>query len=271
MGFLQKLFSGFLLLSALLFATNCQTPQSNIEAINEPFEKKYGKEVEKINFSRTPTKQQDKEVTYSTAPTVEEVNESIAAKPGYYPYVDVSKFTQEKPVQTYMPDADTYESAASRNPSNAIPPNIFEVSYNTNLHPPFRRIGAEFDTINVPPQDAYGVKTAMSEKPYLLVGNDALQKSIDHINNDKTEMDVEISETLIREQKQMKRKAKMIKTFGEEGGIELASLEKNNEKKEEKIAAPKEENKKLEFNADTISAQGIKDAVTGIVSNMAKN
>ncbi len=202
---------------------------STDEQANKIFEKKYGAEVLKIQAERTPPKEKP-QMMHSSPPSAAEVQEILARDQDFYPYVDIAKFGEKFP-QSYAPNAETYEQLRAANPSNSLPPNIFEVTYNTALYPPFQRIGAEFDTIQVPVADVYGVKTAMSDKAYLLAGGDAMKRSIDLINNEKTAQDVEISEVLIKEKKRLERERKTAKIFGIQDQVELASLEKKGEKK----------------------------------------
>ena len=92
---------------------------------------------------------------------------------------------------------------------------MFEISYQSSSHSPFRAVGSEFDLINIPSEDYYGVKTAMSEKFYFLPGNGLLQKNINSISSDRSKNDVEISEVLIKEQRMLRKKRDMIRIFGE--------------------------------------------------------
>jgi hypothetical protein len=225
---LQKKFSfKFLLFSILpLLFSSCTS--NTLPTTNESFQKKYGKEVDKIKVERTPSKQMQKDLT--TPQSFGQYESEVVADPSlpnseYYAYVDVSKFGEKFP-QRYLPDGEAYEQNRGKNPSNSLPPDVFEVAYNVELYPAFRRVGAEFDGINIPKSDIYGVKTEISEKPYLLVGSNSLQKNLDHIETTRTAEDVEFSEILMKEQKQLRRKEKMIKIFGHDS-IELASLEKS--------------------------------------------
>lgn len=205
---------------------------NSLPTTNQYFQKKYGEQVNKIKAERTPSKEMQKDLLVPQA--FGQYESGAAADPSlpnseYYAYVDVSKFGEKFP-QKYLPDGEAYEQNRARSPSNSLPPDVFEVSYNIGIHPPFRKVGAEFDGINIPESDIYGVKTKALEKPYLLVGNNSLQKNIDHIEAARTAEDVEFSEILMKEQKQLRRKGKMIKIFGDDS-IELASLEKKSDRK----------------------------------------
>jgi hypothetical protein len=248
-------FSVFILLQLLL--PSCSSSQN----INEAFEKKYGKEIKKIKVARAPIKESNQQVVFITPPTEEEITASIAAESDYYPYVDVSKFGEKMP-QHYLPNAETYEQTKANNPANSLPSNMFEIAYNTTLYPAFRKTGTEFDRIEIPPTDVYGVKTEMSEKPYLLAGVDSLQKAIDQVSAEKTADDIEFSHILVKEQKQLHRQEKMEKIFGK-NSIELASLEKPAEKKEEK--------KESKENLNLPQSQANKAVISGFIRSIVKN
>ena len=232
MKFLKK-FLPELLFALLFLASSCNRPSPPREtnSYNDVFERKYGKEVEKIRATRSPMQQVSKEITTIQPPTEDELRTmNNKAGDNYYAYTDVSKFGEKVP-QNYLPNGEFYEATRGNNPSNSLPQNMFQVSYNTTLHPPFRRFGVEFDRIVIPASDVYGVKTEMSEKSYLLAGNSSLQKNVDQINAEKTAEDIEMSEILIDEQKQLRRKQRMQKTFGDDS-LEIALLENDSEKTE---------------------------------------
>jgi hypothetical protein len=199
-----------LLLMLLLFS--CSPSLDSYEA-NEDFVKKYNEEVLKINEQRKPTKQESEEVISSKAPTEKEVEEDIASKVEYYPYVGISQIG-DAPKQSNIPNLETYEQGTFTF-TNTLLPNIFEVSYNLALYPPFSRIGTEFDAINVPKSDAFGVTTELSSKSYLLAGNNSLQRSIDSINSEKTDTDIEIAKMLVQEKKKMQKQNKTKQIFGD--------------------------------------------------------
>lgn len=256
--FSQKFYTILITISSLLFLLPSCSKQLNI---NETFEKKYGKEIEKIKVERAQAKESKQQVTSSMAPTAEEVARDIVAESDYYPYVDVSKFGEKTP-QNYLPNAESYEQTKANNPANSLPANMFEITYNTTLHPPFRKNDDAFDAIKIPPSDVYGVKTAMSEKAYLLAGNDVVQKTIDQINAEKTREDIEISHILIKEQKQLRRQEKMEKMFGK-NSVELTSLEKKEQKKEQEV--------ELKNAGNSSQNQSIGAAVSALIKSVVKN
>ncbi len=194
----------------------CFVSCSPINTVNSVFQKKYGKEVQKIANSRVaPKTSQKKENKLDFAsPQDELVNQPSPINSDYEQYyasVDPDEYAAVPP-RNFLPNGEVYEQG--KNTPEALAKNIFNISYRTALSPPFRKSGIEFDSINIPPQDSYGVVTVMSEKEYLLVGNNSLQKNIDYINNSRSLEDVEMSQILIKEQRQLRRKQKMIKVFG---------------------------------------------------------
>ena len=219
-----------ILIFFILITSSCAKKLS----INQSFQKKYGKQVERIKVERTPPKQLAEDNVVERGPSAEDWrnSEKIAGEE-YYAYVDVTKFSEDRMPQNFLPNGESYQNARAENPSNKLPEGMFEIAYNTNLHSPFRIIGAEFDGIEIPAEDAYNVKTAMSEKPYFLVGNEKLQRNINQINSQKTSQDIEISQILIKEEKQLKRKQKMIKIFGQDS-VEMAFLKEDIKKAEKK-------------------------------------
>ncbi len=224
MKLLQKFLPEFLFLLMSFSLLSCSTPDTQ----NAVFEEKFGASFEKVKAERTPAKGSDSRIVVLQAPTEADLRDMVnESNQNDYPYVDVNKFGERIP-QAALPNGEFYEQARMQSPSNALPPDLFEIGYNTQVHPAFRKTGAEFDTISVPPADVYGVKTEMSEKPYLLAGNDSLQKSIIGINSEKTAEDIELSEILIREQKQLKRKQKMREIFGSDA-LEMEAIEPDEE------------------------------------------
>jgi|GEM_PF-1187268 len=257
----NSFFQKAILVIFLLGTASCET-----ENINENFEKKYKNDVKQFTAARTQPNQTNGSISESpklnfAAPTPEvRISEnSNTLEPGseqYYANVDFEEYSQVQPKE-YMPNG----SEVARN-SSKLPPDMFELNYRAKLSPPFRKSGFEFDLINIPPQDSYGVKTAMSEKEYLLVGNKSLQKSVDQINATKSKEDVEISEILIKEQRQLKRRQKMIKMFGEDS-LPLDSAKSKNKGEDVKAksdAKDKMANKKQDKSADKTTQNAPADA-----------
>ena len=247
--------TNFLRILPLLFsflAYSCTPLQTvDIDQPNEDFSKRFGSQIETIKAARVP--QGDipgKQVMYSAAPTPDQIARETAGD--YYPYVDITKFGERIP-QSYLPTAEYYGQARANDPSNALPQNIFDITYNTALYPQFRRIGAEFDVIKIPPQDAYGVQTAMSDKTYLLPGRAAMMKAVDLIEDEKTAQDSEIGVILVAEKKQIIRKKKARKIFGESEDelAEEKDVKTKEKSKEESKAETKVSQAKQNANAES--------------------
>ncbi len=222
----MKFWQKFLLPLALLsLVASCFSRA--LPSVNADFEKKFNEDVSRINSDRISSSASSK-VTVMQSPSPAEIN---AQNRDYYAYVDVNKFNDKAP-EVYLPNGESYEQTKGSNPSNTLPPDMFEITYNLGLYPAFRRVGAEFDRIEIPPEDVYGVKTKLSDKAYLLAGNDSMQKAVDQINAQKTVQDIANSEILIAERKALRRKQLMEKTFGE-SEMTMASLdgEKGDSKK----------------------------------------
>jgi hypothetical protein len=94
-------------------------------------------------------------------------------------------------------------------------------------------------------------------------GNNSLQKNVDQINAEKTAEDIEMSETLINEQKQLRRKQRMQKTFGDDS-LELTLFE-NDSEKTEKIS-----DKKAEIKVKVNPASDQKDQQGGFTEKVQK-
>lgn len=207
------------LASLALFSCSKQTD------VNKTFNKKYSEEVKFIKSERTFPESKKKEILPLPLPSLEEFRNSDDGKlKNTYRYRNIARFADKKDVNT-SPNNESYENLADSN----VPPNVFEANYNTSFHVPFRRAGVEFDYIEIPERDVYGVKTAMSDKHYLFPGNASLKKNIIQIKAEQTSDDIENSETIIKEQRLLKRKQRMIRNFGSDSS-ELTPPEKNNEK-----------------------------------------
>ncbi len=221
--FLLRLRSISSLLFAICFLTSCFS--KTLPNVNSDFEKKYGKEVEKMRLERASDPSANS-INVSQSPFA---SDFIAKDSEYYAYVDVNRFN-DRPPEVYLPNGESYELTQRSGPENSVPPDIFEIRYNLGIYSAFRVLGAEFDRIRIPPQDVYGVKTPMSDKEYLLAGNNALQRSIDNIEANKNSIDIENSEIIVRERKAARIKAQMKKNFGDD---EVRIISSNQKEKKE--------------------------------------
>jgi hypothetical protein len=206
---------------------NCCVPQ---DTINHDFQEKYSQAIETLKAQRSENPSNNKQNFFSTVPTNAEIE---GARTQYSGYFDIAKFGQKVDPNS-LPSAENYYNAGAPNKA-AQPrePAIFEIVYSSDLQSFFRRPGIEFDNIAVPEYDAYGVKTAMSEKSYFLPGGNLLQSSIDKVIDSKGEFDDENAEILVKEKKQILRKKLMKQIFA--GNVELAKNDNEEQNDEDKI------------------------------------
>lgn len=198
---------------------------SSKETVNEAFARKYAKDIARINSARMAgDRATSKEMTSFAMPTVADIKRERAQNGGgYYAYVDIKKFGEKTP-KNYFPNAEIYQKSVVSHPNQRLPEDMFDLSYNTSLYPPFSKSGLEFDNIKVPNQDAYGVKTQLAEKQYLLAGNGAIQKTVDFMQSKRQKDDVEFSKILIKEQKRLRRREKMIKIIGSDHFLKVVPV-----------------------------------------------
>lgn len=229
---------------------------SSVNDINEEFNKKYHKEVTKYREKRTVPESVKNQSIISRPPTKEEIEAAVrnSSDQSYYAYVNVSEFGEDQTPKQHFPDGEVYELTKANNPSNKLPPNMFKITYYTRVHSPFRYSGAEFDAIDIPKRDAYGVNTRLSKKTYLLAGRNSLQKNVDNIHQGRTNEDIEMSHTLIKEKKQLKRRQEMVRIFGKES-VQVVTKEDLDENKAdnnvENSAKVKDEGKQENANKDS--------------------
>lgn len=240
---------------------NCCVPK---DTVNDGFQEKYSQAIESLKAQRTENPSASKQNFFSTVPTNAEIEGGAAQ---YSSYSDIVKFGQ-RPDPNSLPSAENYYAAgAPNNAAQAKEPAIFEIRYSTDSQSFFRRPGIEFDNIAIPQYDAYGVKTAMSEKSYFLPGGDLLQRSIDKVIDSKGEFDDENAEILVKEKKQILRKKLMKQIFN--GNVELAKNDDEEQNVEDKIkkSAKKDDQKnqkkaenlpKINNNAPTATAGAAK-------------
>jgi hypothetical protein len=207
---------------------------------SELFRDKYSSEVQKINSARIETPTEKKEVITSYPPTPDEVQALYSSQDNSnkYSYVDVDQFADKK----YLPDKDYYEQMKIYNPSNTLPDDLFATRYNTVLASKFRRTGSEFDKIKMLPYDAYGISSTLSQKNYVMIGNNNLQSSLDTTLDNRSRRDLLASRTLIKEQREVRQKQRMAKYLGDDET--LLKVEDEAEKKSSKSAAKTDDKNK---------------------------
>ncbi|MBL6664978.1 MAG: hypothetical protein ISQ34_03950 [Rickettsiales bacterium] len=213
-----------LVVFSLLLLFSC----SEVTDPNKSFNAKYSMEVQNILNSRPASQKisdQDLQRKRSFGAITQDdvINESIDSNIQYYPYFDIRKFGQKTP-KVHLPNMEVYDKTRFQNPSNQTPPDIFEVTYDNRQYRPFKYQGARFDAIAIPPTDIYGVETSMTNKEYLLAGNNSVQNSIENMKSNRESFDTQNSAILIAEQKNIRHEKKTIKIFGkhvlEESGLE---------------------------------------------------
>lgn len=223
---MKKIFKIITILNLLLLLGTLSSCVSSDNSINNSFVKKYGKKVKEINSDRVLKTNEN--LVVSTPPSKEEIQDYIASQEKYQGYVPIYNVGEYVPKQM-SPNSLTSNDLAANNPANAVPFDIFEVKYNTNLHPPFKYTGIEFDMVAVPTQDAFGNLSQVNEKKYQMIANKDLQNSIERINQDRDNDHIEYSKILIIEKKQQIRKRKNEQIFGSEDFTKIALVDNTNE------------------------------------------
>ncbi len=217
----------------------------NNDSANRQFEEKFAKEVAKINAEREKMQGQPQAAQQTSTPKNKggdfdnPANLLGVSSPGNKSAAfDTNKLHLKQP-QNYTPDAQVLSEGLKNFAPTQIPPNIFELRYSTRPHPPFAMTGVEFDVIEIPNQDAYGIKSNLDDKQYLLAGNDSLQRSIDSTQKTRSAQDVEFSKILISEQKKLKKKQRIDKLFSKD---EISHKEEVAQKEEEWLTERKAKN-----------------------------
>lgn len=239
---------GFLLF--MLIALQSCSSSTNHDDANLEFERRFGGDVSKINALRSPPPRQ-------SAANFDE--NFVAKKPknnndrfagpdellgvaGAQRYssaaVDTAKFSL-KQEENFSPDQQTLAAGNASDQKNKLPDDMFDLTYNLGVHPPFVVSGIEFDKIEIPERDYYGIASTLNDKRYLLAGNQILQKNIDDLIQSQNKEDISISEILIKEQKQLKKQQKLANIFGEDSTfVEKEKIKNNTFVKKEEPAAP---------------------------------
>lgn len=214
-------FKNFLIILLLLALSSCiSTPES----INDAFVKKYSKRVKEINQERVLSAQQRNEVVSSSAPSQEQISDFISSQEKYQGYVPVYQVGEYVPRQ-FFPDRSTVDQLANNNPANSVPTDIFEIKYNLANHPPYTYTGAQFDLIEVPNSDAYGNTSISNNKQYVMIDNSDIQNSINKINSDRSEENLEFSKILIAEKKNQIKQKRVQQLFKTNDDMQIALIE----------------------------------------------
>ncbi len=199
------------------------------------FKERYSKQVKEINKGREDSIAQNSlinNVDKLLKPL--EQGDNFPNKANSFDYVDIAPFGSSK--KKYFPDYEVYEQSKFSGPESQFSPKIFEIGYNTYLNQPFSVSGVEFDFIDIPESDSFGIKSSSSDKNYTLVPIKSIQEAIKIINNSRTDDDIEFSKKLIVDKKAFLRKKSL--TNNNEKNEYLKSFEQasnNDEKPEKKI------------------------------------
>ena len=161
----------------IISLTSCQLI-SEQSPLNRKFKKQYSSDIKKINESRNAQATPKEDLAKLLTPTLQDNNDSDGANS--FDYVGMSHFGSNQ--KKYFPDYETYEQGKFSNPSDQFSPKIFEIGYNTYLNQPFTKSGVEFDFIEIPEFDSFGIKSSPANKNYTLIPIRSLQDSIDIIN-----------------------------------------------------------------------------------------
>jgi len=264
----RHLFKIFLILAIIFLISSCS--QATSEDINNNFLKKYGGEVEKINNIRESSQQvqtvsdcqssffgcEEGKDRWKEPSTMFGIENSSTAQSAT---IDTSKITMPKPPEEFTPNIQTLTNGQGRQ----LPEDMFYISYNLNNFPEsYGRQKLSFDDINIPKQDAFGVRTELGEKNYQLIGNRTLQQDIDFTKQLTNKSDQEISSELIKQEKQIRRskKAEAKNTEDEQATDDQVDEYKNNVSTK-KYPTKKEDNKNSTQPLDNIINQ-----VTGQIS-----
>lgn len=181
-GYISKL----LLVSAILIFLNSCIPQVGGKASggNESFEQKFGNQVKGLGEQRLDKQAKEADFKNYRSPDEQKNFKGINSLENSFPYPEITNFG-EPSTKIFFPDTETYEQGQQINPANQLSPDIFDISYNTALNPPFKKLGQEFDAIDVPSADIYGISSGSSDKSYLLASHDSIYNSISKIKAQK--------------------------------------------------------------------------------------
>jgi hypothetical protein len=150
---------------------------------------------------------------------------------------------KDKPSEVFLPDVRTFIEGI--NTTKILPEDMFQIRYISENRPSsYRTSKLSFDDIFIPSKDAFGVRTALGEKNYSLVGNRTLQNNIDFINKYRSPEDKEISLQLIREEKNAKREKYLKLIKSDDNHYKSKILEENMPQNDGRKEPNKEENTK---------------------------
>jgi len=249
---------------------------------NEKFNKKYGQQImhRKMPENKKTFYDLKKEAPRPFQPiTSEEVYlDSIKRQVQYFPYSKINRFGQRFD-GGYLDRAQALSQSVINSSSQRISSDVFDIVYFAGPYESFDYKGARFDGIRIPIRDRYGVETSFANKEYLNPGNNALQKSVESFNKNRGEDSIAMTEILIREQKDLRKKQKMIDIFGYEDYAmrqeefssskqEDKNIASNNSKKDVDINKVEEKTDKEKVARDASGLQNQGDSVAASTANL---
>jgi hypothetical protein len=155
---MKRIYSRIYFALLIINLTSCQLIFKET-SYNKKFEDQYSDDIEKIKQSRNAQTSPKEDLEKLLTPTLQ--NDTNLDGSNSFDYVGMSHFGSNQ--KKYFPDYETYEQGKFSNPSDQFSPKIFEISYNTYLNQPFTRSGVEFDFIEIPESDSFGIKS-LNEK-----------------------------------------------------------------------------------------------------------
>ena len=217
----------------LFFST--QSCNFSYDSGDKQFKERYSKQVKEINKEREDSFAKNSLVNnMDNLLNPMEQEDNFPNKANNFDYVDIAHFGSNK--KKYFPDYEVYEHSKLSGPESQFSPKIFEIGYNTHLNQPFSVSGVEFDFIDIPESDSFGVKSSSSNKNYTLVPIKSIQEAIKAINQSRTVDDVEFSKKIIVEKKILLRKKNLLNNDEKNDYVKLfEQASNNNEKPEKKI------------------------------------
>lgn len=257
---LKSLLQGSFFIFLSLASFSCK----NHYDANREFEEKFAKEVGLINSQRAQG--QNNSAAKPNMPQIQVPEHSpfedpatllkIASPSKNSAHIDTAKIKVKQP-QEFLPNEQVFDYGREFMAKTQLPKDMFIVRYATNPHPPFTSTGIEFDTIEIPPQDAFGVASSLAKKQYLLTGNNALQKNIDKIQARRTSEDIELSEIIISERKTLRKEQKNKEIFSDDKLTyqEAKEAEINEEQEKENKFLAEKRAKRNEPERQAIAAQ----------------
>ena len=182
----------------LLFFSSCYYENQALKG-NKSFKKKFAKEIKSINKDRISQNKSDTMATNFETPYAQFYFPQDENELTFDYYIGSVYFGQPFPERSFP----YYENYQFEQGLASDPNRIFEISYNSTGSKPFHRIGLEFDSINVPVADKYGVPIDDNNKNYLFSQNSALQENISNIKKQQNTAQNVISQKLIEEKREL--------------------------------------------------------------------